>query len=258
MIERSALVRKHDRLTAFLKAFGLSADPCETANQANLLIVDAEGHGPPTHLFYRPRAGARLPDGTGLLAAARVEFGGSANPLVGALPAELCFPLADEPQLLGLSELLVAEVDNSRCGGNTIRARLCEIVVVLAIRKAIAIGTVDAGLLAGLAHDQLYPSLIAMHDDPARPWHIEDLATIAGLPRGRFIRLFAQTVGLPPGAYLNGWRLALGRAKLRSGQSVKAAAALVGFGSAAAFSRAFSRKFGHPPKRELRRTVRAL
>lgn len=54
---------------------------------------------------------------------------------------------------------MVAEVEVARCGGGTIEARLCEIIVVLAIRKAIAIGTVDAGLLAGLAHPDCIPAL---------------------------------------------------------------------------------------------------
>ena len=152
MIQSSYVQRKHDRLTAFLKAFALSTTRCDSAEAANLLIVDADGSGGPTHLLYRARSTALLPNGAALYAAAKVDFGGSANPLVGALPDELCFSLADEPQLLGLSELIVAEVEVARCGGGTVQARLCEIVVVLAIRKAIAIGTVDAGLLAPVKH----------------------------------------------------------------------------------------------------------
>jgi AraC-like DNA-binding protein len=247
MIESSDAPRKHDRLTAFLKAFRLSAVHCDSAESANLLIIDANSSGRPTHLLYRARSTAELPIGATLCAAARVDFGGNANPLVGALPDELRFSMVEVPQILGLSELIVAEVEVSRCGGSTIQARLCEIVVVLAIRRAIAIGTVDAGLLAGLAHPRLHMSLIAMHDDPVRNWRILDLAAIAGMSRGQFIEVFKQTVGQPPGAYLNGWRLALGRAKLLSGYSVKSVAANVGFGSAAAFSRAFLRKFGHSP-----------
>jgi len=249
MIESSSIQRKHDRLTAFLKAFTLSATQCDAAEMANLLIVDSGRSGRPTHLLYRGRAAAALPDGMALCAAAKVDFGGSANPLVGALPEELCFSLTEEPQWLGLSELIVAEVQVARCGGGTLQARLCEIVVVLAIRKAIAIGTVNAGLLAGLAHPKLHASLVAMHDDPMRNWQIADLAAIAGMSRGPFIAAFKQTVGQPPGAYLTGWRLALGRAELHAGRSVKSVAAMVGFGSAAAFSRAYSRKFGCPPIR---------
>ncbi len=247
MIESSKIDRKHDRLVAFLKAFSLSAAHCESIEQANLLIVDVEDSGEPTHLLYRARSKATLPEGVVVRAATTIDFGGNANPLVGALPDELCFSLADDPQLLELSKLIVAEVKVARCGGGTIRARLCEVIVVLAIRKAIAIGTVNAGLLAGLAHPKLHVSLIAMHDDPARNWKIADLMALAEMSRGPFIAAFKQTVGQSPGAYLNGWRLALGRAHLLSGRSVKVVAAMVGFGSAAAFSRAFSRKFGHPP-----------
>lgn len=247
MIESSDIWRRHDRLTAFLKAFSLHATHCNSAEAANLLIIDANRSGGPTHLLYRTQSSATLPDGAILCAASKVDFGGSANPLVCALPGELCISLADEPHFFGLSELIVAEMGVNRCGGGTVQARLCEVIVVFAIRKAIAIGTVDAGLLAGLAHPKLHQSLVAMHDDPMRNWLITDLAAIAGMSRGQFIALFKRTVGQSPGSYLNGWRLVLGRAELRTGRSVKAVADVVGFGSAAAFSRAFSRKFGHSP-----------
>lgn len=247
MIESLYIGQRHDRLTAFLRAFALSTTRCDSVESANLLIIDAARSGGPTHLLYRPRSTAALPAGATLCAASKVDFGGSANPLVCALPNELCIPLADEPQFLGLSELLVAESDAPRCGGGTVQTRLCEVIVVLAIRKAISIGAVDAGLLAGLAHPKLHRSLVALHDDPTRDWRLVELASIAGMSRGQFIATFKQTIGQSPGSYLNGWRLNLGRAALRSGRSVKSAAGTVGFGSAAAFSRAFSRKFGYSP-----------
>ncbi|MDE1997273.1 MAG: helix-turn-helix transcriptional regulator, partial [Rhizobiaceae bacterium] len=93
--------------------------------------------------------------------------------------------------------------------------------------------------------------------DPARRWHIRDLAEIAGMKRGRFIEAFSKTIGQPPAAYLTDWRLALGRAQLRSGRSVKAVAAAVGFGSAEAFSRSFTRKHGYPPSQEATGSERA-
>jgi len=247
MIESPNTPLRHDRLTAFLQAFPLRALHCDSADSANLLIIDIDNSGGPTHLLYRARQSFRLPAGATLCAAARVDFGGSDNPLVGALPDELCFSMTEMPQLQGLVELIVAESDVARCGGESVRTRLCEIVVVLAIRRAIAMGTVDAGLLAGLAHPKLHLSLVSMHDKPAQNWSVPDLSAIAGMSRAQFIEVFKKTVGQSPGAYLTSWRLALGRTKLRSGHSVKAVAAMVGFGSAAAFSRAFLRKFGHSP-----------
>lgn len=249
MIENLNSALKHDRLTAFLQAFQLRAVHCDSATSANLLIVDLHHSGAPTHLLYRARTLAVLPVGARLCAAARVDFGGCDNPLVGALPDELRFSITEMPQLLGLSELIESEINVARCGGETLKHRLCEVIVVLAIRRAIAAGAVDAGLLAGLAHPQLYLSLVAMHDKPAQNWQIPDLSAIAGMSRAQFIEVFKKTVGQPPGAYLTGWRLTLGRAWLLSGRSVKSVAAQVGFGSAAAFSRAFLRKFGYSPGR---------
>lgn len=249
MIERSETPQKHDRLAAFLKAYGLRADNRLDGEGANLLIVDSENTGAPTHLVYRPRKGIIFAKGN-VLATAGIDFGENLNPLVGSLPEELHFNLALHPQLRGLAELIVSESTDRRCGGGTIHARLCEVIVVLAIRQALAAGTVNAGLLAGLAHRELHSSLVAMHEDPGRHWHIGDLAGITGMKRSRFIDTFTRVVGQPPAGYLTDWRLALGRSQLRSGRSVKAVAAAVGFGSAAAFSRSFTRKHGYPPSQE--------
>jgi AraC-like DNA-binding protein len=252
MIEQPASPRKHDRLTAFLEAFGLRAGggraDCESPAARLYVLADDDGHAP-ARIVFRARGGLPVQGCQGLLAEAGIDFGGIDNPLVGALPEELVFRLEGEPQLRGLSDLFVAEVENSRCGGRTIKDRLCEVIVVLAIRRAIAIGTVDAGLLAGLAHPKLHASLVAMHDDPARHWRIAALADIAGMSRSHFVAEFSKTVGEAPASYLTSWRLALGRAEMAAGHSVKTVAARVGFGSPAAFSRAFSRKYGHPPAR---------
>ncbi len=186
MIQRSEPLQKHDRLAAFLRAYGLRAEYGGNGKDANLLIVDSEGAGAPSHLIYRPRSNPLIASGI-VLAAAAIDFGDSLNPLVGALPNELRFSLDVEPQLRGLADLIVSETIDRKCGGGTIHARLCEVIIVLAIRRALAIGTVNAGLLAGLAHLELHACLVAIHDDPARRWHIEDLAGIVGMKRGRFI-----------------------------------------------------------------------
>ncbi|MEK1902090.1 MAG: helix-turn-helix transcriptional regulator [Rhizobium sp.] len=67
------------------------------------------------------------------------------------------------------------------------------------------------------------------------------------MSRSHFMALFRDLAGTTPQAYLTGWRLTLARRKLAKGGKVKSAARQVGFGSAAAFSRAFFRKFGDWP-----------
>ncbi|MFC3164895.1 AraC family transcriptional regulator [Ciceribacter thiooxidans] len=247
MIKNPKSAQSHDRLAAFLETFPLTAVPCDEIGQANLLIVGSATVRQPTQILFRPRVVPDLPEAKMMLAGTKVDFGGSINPLVGALPEEITLPLEEEPHLAALAVLVIDETERPRCGGAAIRERLAEVVVVLAVRRAIAAGTVNAGLLMGLAHPELHASLVAMHDAPARQWRLEELATIAGMGRSRFIREFAATVGTTPVSYLNGWRLTLGRVRLRAGKSVKATAASVGFGSAAAFSRAYSRHFGHAP-----------
>jgi len=248
MIESPILPRKHDRLTAFLQAFGLHAFLTGKADaEANLFLVTVDGEHGVSHIVLRVRGGIPGNEAFSVLVAARIDFGGVANPLVGALPEELVLPLAEQPQIRGLADALVMEAENSRCGALTVRERLCEIIVVLAVRRAIDMGRVRAGLLAGLAHPTLHPCLVAIHDNPANEWRTETLAEMAGMSRSHFISQFSRIVGATPVAYVTSWRLALGRAQIVAGYSVKATARHVGFGSAAAFSRAFSRAYGYPP-----------
>ena len=246
MIENPKSGQIYDRLFAFLRAFPLMAQPCESVSEANLMILAEQEAADPTHILYRPRpqAGAVVMQPLAMFA---LRFGGSANPLIGALPDEIAFPLSESPHLSMLSELILAEQSISRCGGGFVRTRLSEAIVVYAIRSALKTGTVNAGLLAGLAHPTLHGCLVALHDDPARGWRLADLAALADMRRSQFIRTFTQTVGQPPLSYLTAWRLTLARVYLAEGDSVKRAGGKVGFGSAAAFSRAFTRRFGYPP-----------
>lgn len=250
MIDSPITHQKHDRLVAFLKAFGLEAEienNPSSANPANLFVTVDTAGGSASQIIFQISEGPPPQGNFAFVAAAKVDFGGPANPLVGALPERLTFPLDQYPAMQGLADLFVAEAQISRCGGGVLQSRLCEVIVVLAIRRAIEVGTVNAGLLAGLAHPDLHRSLVAMHDDPAKPWRVESLAEVAGMSRSHFIVQFRATVGQTPGAYLTAWRLALGRRQIEAGHSVKAVAQHVGFGSAAAFSRAFSRKYARAP-----------
>ena len=249
MIETPNSRPRHDRLTAFVAAFGIRAHPCAARgeHEGPRLFVLGEDAASPTHLVLRMRGRRSAKDAARVVASAQIDFGGSINPLVGALPDELRIPLEDAPAVAALAALFAAENEVPRCGGATVRDRLCEVIVVMAVRRAIAAGTVNGGLLAGLAHDALCPCLVAMHDDPAQGWRVDTLAQLAGMSRSHFTTTFTQVVGTTPLAYLNAWRLALGHSRLNAGHSVKAAAAQVGFGSQAAFSRAFSRRYGYPP-----------
>jgi AraC-like DNA-binding protein len=247
MIENTKLDRKYDRLTAFLQAYDLRVEvlaPGQPSADAQLVIITDPATGVAEGIVLSMQGGIGETDGV----AARVIFGGAVNPLLAALPERVLVSLYDEPALRAVADLFVAEARRPSCGGATVRSRLGEVIVVLAIRRAIDRGGVGPGLLAGLAHPTLHRSLVAMHDDPARPWTVASLAALAEMSRGHFITRFRDTVGQTPTAYLTAWRLTLGQQALLSEASVKTVAYRSGFGSAAAFSRAFSRQFGYAPK----------
>jgi AraC-like DNA-binding protein len=96
--------------------------------------------------------------------------------------------------------------------------------------------------------------LSLMHAKPARNWTIEDLAKDVGLSRSVLAERFADLVGMPPMHYLAKWRMQVAAGLLSGGRANMAAvAAEIGYGSEAAFSRAFKKVVGVPPSAWRRR-----
>ena len=69
------------------------------------------------------------------------------------------------------------------------------------------------------------------------------------MSRSAFSARFTAVVGMPPMAYVSAARMRAARAMLAEGRSVAAVAAAHGYGSEAAFSRAFARVTGETPGR---------
>lgn len=237
---------KPDRLSAFFRAFEFTAtavSPKAASSDATLMVKGSTEDVRRLVLTIGPAA---MFDAD-VLAAVCVSFGGPLNPLLSALPERIDIPLEDTPDLRALASVFAAEALEARCGRQTALARLAEVIMLMVLRRTIDAGATRPGLLAGLSHPALHRALAAMHDAPAHPWRIEDLAALAGVSRSRFMELFRNVVGITPSSYLTEWRLALARRALADGERVKSIAARVGFGSAAAFSRAYTRRFGLPP-----------
>ena len=182
---------KRDRLSAFFQAFDLSIRPAEVA-QAQLVIVGDDA-GLARQLLVCPR-GPKDKVQSNVLVAAEVDFGGSLNPLWAALPDTLAISTNDVPALQSLVDLFVAEVHQSRCGRQATLDRLCELILLMALRRAMEVGSTRPGLLAGLSHPQLHSAIAAMHDEPARRWTVDDLAEVSAMSRGRFIVSFREVV----------------------------------------------------------------
>ena len=104
--------------------------------------------------------------------------------------------------------------------------------------------------MRGLADPRLAAAIRQIHEAPARSWTVAALAKEAALSRSAFFERFSRTVGVPPMEYLQGWRMNLAKDLLRRRVgTLDEIAERVGYGSASAFSTAFTRHVGLPPKR---------
>jgi len=157
-----------------------------------------------------------------------------------------------EPRLATLVELVRDEFREQRPARDVVLARLLEVLFIEALRSAA--GTkASPGLARALADERLAVTLRLMHEQPNRSWTVAQLAKEAALSRSAFFERFQRAVGLAPMAYLLNWRMALAKSLLRNGhQGIADIADRVGYGSASAFSVAFTRHVGVPPARYAR------
>jgi AraC-like DNA-binding protein len=143
----------------------------------------------------------------------------------------------------------VAESASSRPGSAVVLARLSEVLFAEAIRHYMdELPPGQSGWLAALRDRYVGRTLSLLHDQPAYPWTVDELARKVGLSRSALGERFNALIGTPPMQYLTHWRISLAAAQLReSDTSIIRVATAVGYESEAAFNRAFKREFGLPP-----------
>lgn len=237
-----------DRLSALVSRFQLDVSPT-IREMANLVVCQRQGVHAPNRIVFVPvgHLNAELCPDDELIFLARVEWGGSQNPLMIALPEYMDINIEADPETQSLVTLLVSEQNASRCGSGSVVNRLGEVLLVRLLRMQLSAGSTDVGLLAGLADDRLSPAIVAMHEHPGRLWSVDMLATTAGLSTSRFADRFTQTVGQTPMSYLRHWRMVLAQQDLQHGDRVQAVADRYGYASSEALARAFRRHFGQSP-----------
>jgi AraC-like DNA-binding protein len=173
------------------------------------------------------------------------------NPILKSLPRLLHVRASSEGAKLAheLIRQALQEMEYPHAGGETILAKLSELMFLQAIRQYIDnLPAHSTGWLSGLRDQYVGAALRLMHGHPADPWTLDALAREVGLSRSAFAERFTDMMGSPPMHYLSNWRLQLA-ARLLAGQgmSIAKAAAEVGYETEAAFNRAFKRQVGLPP-----------
>jgi AraC-like DNA-binding protein len=180
------------------------------------------------------------------------------NPLLDNLPPiiKVGRPDGGEAPWLGqFMRLATVESASKRAGGESVLAKLSELMFIEVVRRHLeTLPPGQAGWLAGLRDPFVGKALSLMHGAPARSWTIEELAKDAGASRSVLAERFAELVGMPPMHYLAKWRMQIASGLLSGGNAGMASvAAEVGYGSEAAFSRAFKKMVGVPPSAWRRR-----
>lgn len=235
-----------DRLSALIQRFSLRVTLCETG-RGNMRVLGAKEDGTPTRVIFSPSGRAVAePVGEKVLIEAEVDWGGAANPLLAALPSTLALPVHD-PDTVLLLQVFLAEANGARCGSGSALSRLAEVLVIRILRTQIERGSAEPGLIAGLANPKISRAIVAMHDDPGKPWRNDDLAALSGMSLSRFCDVFREQVDLTPQAYLRHWRMVLARQDLDAGARVQAVARRYGYTSPEALTRAFQRQYGQSP-----------
>jgi AraC-like DNA-binding protein len=122
------------------------------------------------------------------------------------------------------------------------------IFVEVARRYLATLGTNQTGWLSGLRDPAVGHALALLHERPAHPWTLKELARQTGVSRSVLAHRFTHLVGHPPIQYLTRWRIQLAARLLSDGgKKVAAVSQEVGYASEAAFSRTFKRIAGVAP-----------
>lgn len=154
---------------------------------------------------------------------------------------------------------LVNERDQHQPGGALVASQLAQLLFVQILRAQMdGNGHIPPGWLRVLGDPRLAPAVQLMHDEPARSWHLDELARACAMSRSTFAARFTETAGIAPLGYLARWRMHLACKALRDeGLPVASVAALAGYTSQGAFSNAFKRATGLSPSMWRERQVRA-
>ncbi len=164
--------------------------------------------------------------------------------LVSLLP-EFVF-VRDEKRLAMLVQLVRDEAQAQRACKEMILERLVELLFIEAIRATGTLAT--PGLMRGLADSRIAQAIRLIHQDPARRWTVKELAMCCALSRSALFERFTELMGVTPMGYLMTWRMTIAMQLLgRAGVGIATVAERVGYGSASAFSVAFTRYVGMPP-----------
>lgn len=189
------------------------------------------------------------PNGSTTMLIGTYALGGEVSErLLRALPTLLVVSgdVWDNPLVSFLGE----EIVKDEPGQEVVLDRLLDLLLIASLRSWLARPEADAPAWYRAQTDPVVGRALRMlHNNPAHPWTVANLAGEIGVSRAALARRFTDLVGEPPMSFLTEWRLALAADLLREPDStIGAVARQVGYGSSFALSAAFKRVRGISPR----------
>lgn len=152
-------------------------------------------------------------------------------------------------------DLITAESAGDAPGSAAVADRMGEVLFVSLLRAWMVGHEPNPGVLATMNDARLSRALRYIHQNPGLEIDLITLARVAGMSRTAFAVRFHDVMGQPPASYLTDWRMLQARRLLvQTELPMSEIMERVGYGSDAAFVRAFKRRYGQTPAR-LRRNA---
>ncbi len=150
-----------------------------------------------------------------------------------------------------LVDQLVEEHGSNRPGSQFALTQFAQLIFLNILRAYLAsVDTMTSGRLRAISDSRIGPAIRLMHADPARAWHLTELAKACAMSRTVFASYFKTVAGVAPLTYLMQWRMHLAERALReSNAPLSEVSDMLGYSSESAFSVAFKRVMGKTPKR---------
>jgi AraC-like DNA-binding protein len=191
---------------------------------------------------------------TELLCGGFALAGGDVSPLLAALPPVVRVEGrrgSPVPWLEATLGLLEQEFAVFAPGADAVVTSLADVLLTQALRMFL-LSEEGAAVppLGALRDREIAVALTLVHERPAHPWTVGELAARVAMSRSAFSARFREVVGEPPMRYLTRYRLARAAEYLQADdRSIFEIARLCGYDSAVSLTKAFRRQFGTSPGR---------
>jgi len=173
------------------------------------------------------------------------------HPLLDSIPEALLIrgqAGRSEKWVQNTIEMMALEAKTPRPGTPTVITHLTDILVIQAVRAWLEQSRDDTGWVSAVRDPHIGRAIALIHRQPERRWSVGALASEAHLSRSVFAERFAKLAGMSPMQYVTRWRIRLANVWIREDRmALSEIAGRIGYGSEAAFSRAYKRETGVPP-----------